>query len=155
MARMPSKRDPFSYRTDPAVPSFADDRPIIIFDGHCALCVGWIRFVMQRDHAKRFRFLSAQSALGRALYAHYGLDTDRLETNILLCEGRAWFKLEGSIRIASSLGFPWSLAATLRLIPTRGQTALYDLIANSRFVLFGRKDVCHRPAPTDADRFLA
>ncbi|WP_348625450.1 DCC1-like thiol-disulfide oxidoreductase family protein [Methylobacterium sp. 88A] len=89
------------------------------------------------------------------LYAHYGLVTDRLETNILLCEGRAWFKLEGSIRIASRLGFPWSLAATLRLIPTRRQTALYDLIANSRFVLFGREDVCHRPARTDADRFLA
>ena len=67
MARMQSKREPFSYRTDPSVPSFADDCPIIIFDGHCALCVGWIRFVMQRDDAKRFRLLPAQSALGRAL----------------------------------------------------------------------------------------
>lgn len=152
---MQSKRDPFSYTSDPTVPSFADDRPVIIFDGHCALCVGWIRFVMQRDHAKRFRFLPAQSALGRTLYAHYGLDTDRLDTNILLSEGRAWFKLEGSIRMASSLGFPWSLAATLRLIPMRGQTALYDFIANSRFVQFGREAVCRRPVPTDADRFLA
>lgn len=30
-------RPPYSYRHDPAVPPFADDKPIIIFDGCCAL----------------------------------------------------------------------------------------------------------------------
>jgi hypothetical protein len=36
-------REPFSYRSDPAVPKFPDDRPIIIFDGYCALCSGWAK----------------------------------------------------------------------------------------------------------------
>jgi hypothetical protein len=34
------QRAPYSYRCDSAVPSFPDDRPIIIFDGYCALCSG-------------------------------------------------------------------------------------------------------------------
>ena len=34
-------RKAYSYRHDPAVPKFSDDRPIIIFDGYCALCSGW------------------------------------------------------------------------------------------------------------------
>ena len=42
-------REPFSYRSDPAVPKFPDDRPIIIFDGHCVMCSGFARFVLRHD----------------------------------------------------------------------------------------------------------
>jgi hypothetical protein len=35
---MNARREAHSYRRDPAVPAFPDDRPIIIFDGYCALC---------------------------------------------------------------------------------------------------------------------
>ena len=44
-------REPYSYRQDATVPRFPDDRPIIIFDGHCALCSGWARFVLRRPWA--------------------------------------------------------------------------------------------------------
>ena len=37
---MNDMRPPYSYRHDPAVPPFADDKPIIIFDGYCSLCSG-------------------------------------------------------------------------------------------------------------------
>jgi len=67
-------RPPYSYRADPAVPSFRDDGPIIIFDGYCALCSGWAGFVLRHDRTARYRLLSAQSPLGHALYVHYGLD---------------------------------------------------------------------------------
>jgi predicted DCC family thiol-disulfide oxidoreductase YuxK len=65
---------PFSYRDDPAVPDFPDDRPIIIFDGHCGLCSNWAQFVMRHDPKKRFKLLAAQSPLGQILYEHYELD---------------------------------------------------------------------------------
>ncbi|WP_294767065.1 hypothetical protein [uncultured Rhodoferax sp.] len=32
----------YSYRSDARVPPFADDKPIIVFDGHCVLCSGWL-----------------------------------------------------------------------------------------------------------------
>ena len=67
-------REPYSYRRDPMVPRFPDDRPIIIFDGYCAMCSGWARFVLRHDPHGTFRLVPAQSALGRALYIHYGLD---------------------------------------------------------------------------------
>ncbi len=34
------EREPYSWRQDSAVPAFADDRPVIVFDGHCVLCSG-------------------------------------------------------------------------------------------------------------------
>lgn len=147
-------REPYSYRADPTVPPFPDDRPIIIFDGHCVMCSAWARFVLRQDRRGRFRLLPAQTALGRALYVHYGLDPEIYETNVLVADGLAWFKSEGSIRMAEGLGFPWSLARILRLLPLRWRDALYEWIARNRLRWFGTRDVCYRAAPGYEDRFL-
>ncbi len=148
-------REAYSYRSDPNVPAFADDKPVIIFDGQCVFCSAWARFVLRVDRRHRYRLLPAQAALGRALYRHYGLDPEYYETNILLKDGRAYFKADGSIRMAQGLGFPWSAAVAARLLPARWREGLYDLVARNRFRIFGRSDVCYAPRPQDRDRFLA
>jgi len=148
-------RPPYSYRDDGTVPDFPDDKPVIIFDGYCALCSGWAAFVLRHDPAGQFRLLSAQSPLGQALYRHYGLDPQDYETNILLGDGLAWFKSEGSIRMAEGLGFPWSLAAVFRVLPMRWRDALYDTVARNRLRWFGKRDTCYRPEPHFAERFIA
>ena len=61
----------YSYRDDPSVPAFADDRPLILFDGECVFCSGWVQFLLKRDKEKRYRFIVAQTPLGEALYRHY------------------------------------------------------------------------------------
>ena len=148
-------RELYSYRSDPAVPKFPDDRPIIIFDGYCALCSGWAQFVLRHDHSATYRLLPAQSALGHALYLHYGLDPEDYETNILVADGLAWFKSEGSIRMAEGLGFPWSLAAMFRILPRAVRDRLYESIARNRLRLFGKRATCYRPDARYEDRFLA
>src|ERR1700692_1732591 len=135
----------FSYRQDPTVPVFPDDRPIIIFDGHCVLCSGWANFVLRHDHQGKYRLLAAQSRLRRALYLHWGLDPDDYQTNILLADGFAWLKSEGSIRMAESLRLPWSLAAMFRVMPLSVRGWLYGLVAKNCFRLFGRRETCYLP----------
>ena len=147
-------RDAYSYRHDPAVPDFPDDRPILLFDGHCVLCSRWARFVLSHDRRGRYRLLPAQSALGHALYVHYGLDPVQFETNVLLEDGAAWFKAEGTIRMLEWLGFPWSLAGLLRALPVRARDALYDYLARNRLRFFGRRDLCYLAEPGYEDRFL-
>jgi predicted DCC family thiol-disulfide oxidoreductase YuxK len=137
------------------VPRFPDDRPIFIFDAHCVLCSRWVELVLRYDHAGRYRLLSAQSMLGRALYVHYGLDPENYETNILLIGGVAIIKAEGSIRLAMSLGFPWSLAGILRVLPRGLADALYDWVARNPFRMFGRRDTCYLPRAVEQDRFIA
>jgi predicted DCC family thiol-disulfide oxidoreductase YuxK len=148
-------REPYSYRRDSAVPPFPDDCPIIIFDGYCALCSGWARFVLRHDRRRIFRLLPAQSPIGRALYLHYGLDPDEFETNILLSEGIAWFKSEGSIRMAEGLGAPWSLAGFFRVLPPHWRDALYMTVARNRLRWFGRRAVCYRAEPGQEHWFIA
>lgn len=150
----PAPRPAYSYRHDPAVPPFPDDRPILVFDGHCVLCSGFAAFLLRRDRRRRFRLLAAQSPLGAALYAHYGVRGADYESNILLEDGRAWLKSEGSIRIFERLGLPWSLLAAGRLLPLAWRDRLYGFVARNRLRWFGARDACYRPAPAEADRFL-
>jgi predicted DCC family thiol-disulfide oxidoreductase YuxK len=148
-------RAAYSYRGDPAVPNFPDDHPVIVFDGYCVLCSGWVRFILSRDHAARYRLLPAQSPIGHALYVHYGLDPENYETYMLIADGVASFKSEATIQMAEGLGFPWSLAGAFRILPLSLRDRIYNWVARNRFRFFGRRTSCYRPDAQYAARFLA
>ncbi|MGL4286950.1 MAG: thiol-disulfide oxidoreductase DCC family protein [Phreatobacter sp.] len=144
----------YSWRRDPAVPAFPDDRSIIVFDGYCAFCSGWARFILKRDKARRFRLLPAQSPLGAALFRHFQLDPADYTTSILIEDGAAFLKSEGILRIFAALGLPWSLIRVGRVLPAGWRDRVYDVIARNRFRL-GRRDSCYLTERGDEDRFLA
>jgi predicted DCC family thiol-disulfide oxidoreductase YuxK len=146
--------EPFSYRNDPTIPRFPDDRPIIIYDGKCRLCSGFVRFVLRYDKNDCFRFIAAQLPLGAALYRHYELDPIDYETNILLDQGRPWLKSEGSIRMFERLGFPWSVLAVGRLLPLSLRDRLYNTVARNRLRWFGARKTCFLLDSEQAQKFL-
>jgi predicted DCC family thiol-disulfide oxidoreductase YuxK len=137
------------------VPRFADDRPIIIFDGKCVLCSSFARFIMRVDGSHRFRLLAAQSPLGEALYRHFELNTPQYETYVLLDNGMALFKSEASIRIFGGLGWPWRLVAIGRFLPRTALDRFYDLVARNRLRWLGARQTCFLPDPCQADRFVS
>lgn len=145
---------PYSYKNDPAVPSFPDDRPIIIFDGHCVLCSRFARLVLRHDRRGLFRLTAAQTPLGQSLFRHLGLDPVNFETNVLLENGRAYFKSDGTIRMFAHLRFPWSIAVLARVVPRVLRDKLYDLIAKNRLRWFGSQSMCFLADPSHRDRFL-
>jgi predicted DCC family thiol-disulfide oxidoreductase YuxK len=118
------------------------------------LCSSFVQFILRADRARRFRFVGAQSALGAALYRHYGLPSVAYTTNILLAGGQAFINAEGSIRVFEALGFPYRLMAVGRLLPRPVRDALYKIVARNRFTWFGARQTCYRPQAADAGRFL-
>ncbi|HTE35937.1 MAG TPA: DCC1-like thiol-disulfide oxidoreductase family protein [Reyranella sp.] len=148
-------RKPHSWRDDPTVPPFPDDRPILVFDGHCVLCSSFAQFILRHDHRRRFRLLAAQTPLGVALYRHFDLDPTNYQTNILIEGGRAWLKSEGSIRVFERVGFPWSVMAIGRVLPLPVRDWLYEIVARNRLRWFGTRATCFLPDQSEADRFLA
>lgn len=145
---------PYSWRTDPAVPAFPDDRPLIVFDGVCILCTGFARFVIRRDRRHVFRFTTAQSPLGQGLYRHFGLSPVAFETNLVLAEGRLHVKLGAFAAVIRGLGWPWRALGVIGLLPRRPGDWLYERIARNRYRLFGRTEDCMLPPPDWRDRFL-
>ncbi|MFM9939144.1 MAG: thiol-disulfide oxidoreductase DCC family protein [Hyphomicrobiaceae bacterium] len=149
-----SAAPPYSYRADAAVPAFADDRPLIVFDGVCVLCSGFARFVARHDRHRQFQFTAAQSRLGQALFRHYGLDPVNYETNLLVEDGRAFGKLDAFAAIMQRLGGAGRLAGVVRVLPRGLSDWAYDRIAQNRYRLFGRSATCVMPDATWRDRVI-
>ena len=154
VSRRLSTAQPYSYRADPAVPAFPDDKALVVFDGVCVLCSGFARFILKRDRHFAFRLATAQSPLGQALLRHYGLDPETLETNLVLADGRAYAKLDTVAAVATRIGGPWRVLALLRLLPRGLGDWLYDRVARNRYALFGRTEHCMLPPPEWRDRFI-
>ena len=61
-----------------AAADLVSPHPIFVFDGVCVLCSTGASFIMRHDPQGKVRFLSAQSSLGAAVYAHYDLPLDAI-----------------------------------------------------------------------------
>lgn len=147
-------RGPYSYRDDPAVPSFPDDRPLILFDGDCVLCSGSARFILRHDRTGRFRLAPVQSPLGQALLAHYGVDPADPSTMLLIEGGQAHQRSDAVLRIAAGLPAPVSAVSVLRLLPSGWRDAVYLWVAQRRR-RFAGPTWCAMLDKASADRILA
>jgi predicted DCC family thiol-disulfide oxidoreductase YuxK len=113
------ERSPFSYRADPLVPAFPDDKPIFFFDGVCGLCTGFAEFILRHDRRGVFRIATVQSPLGQALLAHYGLPTDDFTTNLLLADGRPRLKSDALHRYDDASSRALAFVCADANLPTR------------------------------------
>lgn len=128
---------------------------VILFDGVCHLCQGAVKFIIKRDPSGRFRFASQQSDIGRRLLAGTEVDSESMDTIVLIDEnGEVHTRSSAAIRIAGGLRFPWPLLTVLRWVPRRLRDRIYDLVAASRYRWFGKDDACMVPTPEIRKRFL-
>lgn len=127
---------------------------IVIFDGVCNLCEFSVNFIFEHDTAGQFSFTPAQSPLGASLLRHFGINTSRLDTVVLVRGERAFIRSAAAIEIASILDTPWNLLAVFKAVPEPLRDMLYDLIAQNRYQLFGKKEECMLPSEELRRRFL-
>lgn len=122
--------------------------PVIVFDGVCALCSRWVRFLLRFDTRGRYRFAAMQGAQGRALLQAHGLAPEDPTSFLLLDAGRAWTGTDAILRVLTGLGGAWRLLGMLRWVPRRLRDHGYRALARNRYRWFGRHDVL--PADTSA-----
>jgi predicted DCC family thiol-disulfide oxidoreductase YuxK len=137
----------------------SDDLPVItgnliVFDGVCVFCNGFVRFVLRHDRLQEFKFLTAQSAKGEALYAQLGLKHGDYDTNLVFIGGKLFEKLDAFLAVMQQLGWPWRVVYPLKYLPLSLKNWLYDRIARNRYWLFGRYEACIVPDAGIKSRFL-
>ncbi|WP_296743033.1 thiol-disulfide oxidoreductase DCC family protein [Mesorhizobium sp.] len=136
-------------------PQIHDARqPLIVFDGVCVFCSGFVQLVVRLDRDKRFRFATAQSPFGEALFRRYGLPTDNYETNLAIIDDAPFTRLDSFVAVMAALGWPWRAAKALLLLPLPLRDWLYDRVARNRYALFGRKDNCEVPSAELRQRLI-
>lgn len=141
--------------TDAKLPPFIQPgERVVLFDGVCKLCNGWVKFLIAHDPAQRFRLASVQSVQGQALLAWFGLPTEQFETMAYIEGGELLVRSDALLHILAQLPRPWRFLALLRLIPRPVRDWCYDRIALNRYRLFGRHERCLLPNADHARRFL-
>ena len=114
--------------------------PIFVFDGVCVLCSTGASFIMRHDREGKVRFLSAQSPLGAAVYAHYDLPIDA--SYLLITPEGTFKKTTGFFRLADILGGWFRLGKIFWLVPRPIRDLVYDWVATNRYKLFGKSEQC-------------
>lgn len=129
------------------------DRGIVIFDGDCGLCNGFVRWLMRVDRHGRFAIASNADEVGKAALevvgVPWGLTSDTL---VVIIRGTPLLRSAAVLGVLRELSRPWRvMAGAVRLVPRRLRDAMYDAVARRRKVLSGRVRAC-RVADADERR---
>ena len=111
----------------------------IFYDGNCALCQGWVRFVLAEDSVgKTYRLspLQGQLFLSRVQHENCSLPSDSL---VVLTEDEKLLTRSAAIlHVLRSFGGLWLLLAVIAgVIPQHIRDWCYDRVAGVRIRLFG------------------
>jgi len=130
-------------------------QPIIFFDGVCALCNGFVDFVLIRDKGDLFRFAALQGDTAVAvLNGKTFADKEDLRSVYLWDGQKVYGKSDAALRVLARLGGPWSFSRYLLAIPRFFRDGVYDIVAQNRYHWFGKHDTCRLPAADERERFL-
>ena len=125
----------------------------VLFDGVCNLCNGFVRFVIARDPAARFRFAALSTPAAQDLLRRAGVSHPP-DSIVLIEDDRVYVRSDAALRIVRRLTFPWPLAFALTTVPRPIRDAVYGFIAARRYQWFGRQETCMVPTPDLRRRFM-
>jgi predicted DCC family thiol-disulfide oxidoreductase YuxK len=129
-----------------------ESRTLVLFDGVCNLCNGFVRFILRRDRRDRFRFAQLQNA--HAILEKFGAVSGDLRTVVVVSGGKVFTESDAVLKVCEVLGGWWLGFSWLRIIPKGIRDGVYRFIAARRYRWFGRLDQCPAPDAALRQKFL-
>jgi predicted DCC family thiol-disulfide oxidoreductase YuxK len=127
---------------------------IILFDGVCNLCSGFMQFVYKRDSKRLFKFAWLQDDKSKEILEWLNLDSENFQTIIFIENEYPYFKSTAFLKIIKYLRFPWPILTVGYIFPRFIRDWIYDYVAENRYKWFGKKEKCMVPMRDMVDRFL-
>lgn len=127
---------------------------IILFDGVCNLCNNTINFIIRHDKNDIFKFAPLQSSVSDELLRSFPLSQNKLDSIVLLENGKKYTQSSAALRIAKKLSGGYPILYGLMIIPKFIRDWVYSIIAKNRYKWFGKKDSCMIPTPELREKFL-
>jgi predicted DCC family thiol-disulfide oxidoreductase YuxK len=127
---------------------------IILFDGVCNLCNGFVQFVIKRDTQAQFKFAALQSDTAKALLIAHKIQIKDLKTVVFIENQKVYTQSDAALQIAKYLGSAWPLARILFVVPKFIRNGIYRFIAKNRYRWFGKTEQCMVPNANLKSRFL-
>src|SRR5262245_23842231 len=132
---------------------------LVLYDGVCGLCNRVLQFLLLHDRRGVFAFATLQGATGQAMVRRFGgnpadLTSFYVVENYRAPDARALMRSDAALFVAGQLGWPWKAARLFAVVPKAIRDRVYDVVARTRYRVFGRYDQCLLPRPEWRSRFV-
>jgi len=113
-----------------------------------------VNFVIKRDKKDLFRFAALQSEKAKGLISKFNFDASKQDTFILIVGDKLYTKSTAALMICKQLNGLIKILFSFIVLPKFFRDFIYDLVAENRYKLFGRKESCRVPTEEEKLKFL-
>jgi len=131
-----------------------EDKSLVLFDGVCNLCNGFVNFLILRDKKNKFHFGSLQSEKVKDILRQYNFSTESISTVILIENNKLYSQSTAVLKIVRKLNGAWPWMYAFIIVPIPIRDFLYKFVAKNRYKWFGKKDRCMIPTPGLKAKFV-
>ncbi len=107
-------------------------RQVVIFDGHCAMCDGLVRFSLKHLKEPDTGFVASQSPLGQRILEQLGKPASPSTLYVLRPGGIVLDRSDAVLELLQAYRTPFSWMGGLKVFPKSGRDGLYRIIARVR-----------------------
>ncbi len=126
-------------------------RALVIFDGECALCNGFVAWLIRHDRHASFLIAGSAGEVGRAALSAAGLEDAIAASTLVVWDGRAYLRSDAVARVAAGLPWPWRSAMLTTVVPRPWRDAVYNVVAARRPRVEAEDPACGVPPRTLVD----
>ncbi len=131
------------------------NQSIVFYDGECAVCDGFVQFLLPRDRQKKLFYAALQSEIAKITLKKNKEIKPDLTTMLFLHEGKLYEKSTAALKTLYQLNIGWKLLSFILLgIPKSFRDGVYSYVAKNRYKWFGTKQKCILPHPEWRKQFL-
>jgi predicted DCC family thiol-disulfide oxidoreductase YuxK len=127
------------------------ERSILMYDGVCNLCNGFVNFVADHDSKKNVLFGAQQKYMD--MLETRGAPTD-LSTLVLIQGDNYYLYSSAALRTFAVMDQPYRSLSAFYAIPEFIRDWVYKLVARNRYWMFGQSEKCRKPSQEFRSRFL-
>src|SRR5690606_35315461 len=150
------QKDPKAKRNHPidSMSRVQDRYDIVLSDGVCNLCNAAVDLIVRNDKRGRFKVGALQDAKTKELLQDYLINSDYLDSIILIRGDQVFYKSRAALEITKKLKGLWPLLYVFVVVPAFIRDPIYDWIARNRYRWYGKKETCRLPTAEERARFL-
>lgn len=121
---------------------------IVIFDGDCGLCNGFVAWLIRHDPEAQFLIAGSAGEVGQAALKAMDLDAGIADSTLVVATPAGPLLRADAVRtVASGLGWPWRAAGAMRMMPRGLRDWGYDHVARRRPRRPAQDSACGTPPP--------
>ena len=130
------------------------ERPILFFDGYCAVCNTSVQFVLRHEKSDVLLFCALQSALAQELIHKQNPRLAQIDSLIFYANKRWYTHSSAALKLVPYLRWYWQWLRVLWIFPAILRNTVYNFVARNRYRWFPRQQTCTIPPKSAVPRFI-